>query len=96
METSTRHLWGILYPGNQTPDWSPQCALNEVLILTQNLYAHFNLYQYSVYYNMHLFNDRLCFALMSPLMWYTLLLMQLDQFQQGLWYIHRFIGTYDD
>ena len=29
-----QHLCSVLYPGDNTPDWNPQCALNQVCIIT--------------------------------------------------------------
>ncbi len=30
IQTSAEHLFGVLNPGDCTPQWNPQCALNEV------------------------------------------------------------------
>ena len=31
-DLTVEELWNLLYPGDTTPEWSPQCALNEVNI----------------------------------------------------------------
>lgn len=31
-DLTVEQLWNLLYPGDTTPEWSPQCALNEVNI----------------------------------------------------------------
>ena len=33
VSTSAHHLWNIIYPGDKTPEWNQQCALNEVKLL---------------------------------------------------------------
>lgn len=30
MDVGIQQLWHVLYPGDETPRWNPQCSLNEV------------------------------------------------------------------
>ena len=30
IQTSARNVFNVLYPGDETPEWNPQCGLNQV------------------------------------------------------------------
>ncbi len=40
VQTSAEHLFGVLYPGDCTPQWNPQCGLNQVCSVCAPVCAH--------------------------------------------------------
>ena len=32
IQTSARNVFNVLYPGDESPEWNPQCGLNQVCV----------------------------------------------------------------